>query len=85
MNVSPAQLNLGFYPRGRPYFYSNPWPFEGDALLPVELPYGASWHTDGWEGSVLYYDEVAGRPDGRERVLAYARAVFAAAVPTLSA
>ncbi|RPI23535.1 MAG: hypothetical protein EHM57_03845 [Actinobacteria bacterium] len=83
--VSQAQLNLGFYPSGRPYFYSSPWPFEADVLLPIELPHGASWHTDGWLGSVLYYDEVAGVPDGRERVLAYARAVFAAAAPTLTA
>jgi hypothetical protein len=82
--VSPAQLNLGFYPGGRPYFYSNPWPFEADALLSVELPSGASWHTEGWQGSILHYDEVAGRPDGRERVLAYARAVFTAAAPTLT-
>ncbi len=33
-SMLPAQLNLGFYPGGPdPYFYSNPWPFEADALV----------------------------------------------------
>ena len=81
----PAQLNLGFYPSGRAYFYSNPWPFETAALTSVPLPHGAEWHTEGWEGSILYYDEVAGRADGASRVVDYAQAVFAAAAPTLMA
>lgn len=80
-----AQLNLGFYPKGRAYFYSNPWPFPGDVLAGSELPSGATWHTDGWEGSILYYDQVAGRPDGRRLVLEYAAAVHELAAPTLSA
>jgi hypothetical protein len=81
----PAQLNLGLYPKGRAYFYSNPWPFDGDALLDVPLPSGATWHTDGWEGSILYYDQVSERADGEQLVLEYARAVFDAAAPTLTA
>ncbi|NNC44244.1 MAG: hypothetical protein HKO03_13505 [Acidimicrobiia bacterium] len=81
----PAQINLGFYPAGRAYFYSNPWPFEADTLLSIELPHGASWKTDGWEGSLLYLDQVAGHPDSSDRVLEYARAVFDAASPSLLA
>lgn len=80
---SPAQLNLGFYPAGRPYFYSNPWPFE-EHLRDTPLPPPAQWHTDGWKGSILYHDEIAGDPDARARVVEYARSVFAAATPTLS-
>jgi len=82
---SPSQINLGFYPAGRAYFYSNPWPFDGDALLGRELPAGAVWHTEGWEGSILYYDQVAGDSAGADKLLAYARAVYAAAAPTLTA
>lgn len=81
----PSQLNFGWYPAGDPYFYSNPWPFEADALLGASLPAPASWHTDGWEGSTLAYGDVAGAADGAETVLAYARAVYELAAPTLMA
>ena len=82
--IAPAQINLGFYPAGDAYFYSNPWPFDGADLLPVELPEGARWNTDGWEGSILPYEAVAGDPDGVDRFLAYARTVFNAAAPLLT-
>ncbi|NNF87347.1 MAG: hypothetical protein HKM97_02360 [Acidimicrobiia bacterium] len=80
----PSQLNLGFYPEGRAYFYSNPWPFEADKLLKKPLPHGAEWHTEGWEGSILYYDQLAGDPDGLTKLADYARAVFKVASPTLA-
>lgn len=80
----PAQLNLGFYPAGDAYFYSNPWPFDADTLLAVQLPGDARWHTDGWEGSILAYADVADRADGIDRLLDYATAVFAAAAPSLT-
>lgn len=79
----PAQLNLGFYPAGNAYFYSNPWPFDSVALLKVQLPGDAEWHTDGWEGSILAYADVVDRADGFDRVLAYAESVFEVAAPTL--
>ena len=50
---SQAQLNLGFYPAGRAYFYSNPWPFD-PALTATELPGPAEWRTEGWEGTILH-------------------------------
>lgn len=80
-----AQLNLGFYPGGRPYFYSNPWPFDADALLGRDLPHGAQWHTEGWEGTILYYDRLQGDPDAESKLLEYAAAVFEIAAPTLMA
>lgn len=91
----PSQLNLGFYGGGAPsepgaeatapYFYSNPWPFDGDTLLGEALPSGAEWHTEGWEGTILPYATLAGDPDAETGLAAYARAVFDLAAPTLTA
>lgn len=84
----PSQLNLGFYPGDSanvPYFYSNPWPFEGDQLLDKPLPDGASWHTEGFEGSILPYEELAEDPNARSRLREYARVVFELCSPTLMA
>ncbi|MBT8197407.1 MAG: hypothetical protein KJO84_02780 [Acidimicrobiia bacterium] len=81
----PSQLNLGFYPGGRAYFYSNPWPFESSKLLDQPLPHGAQWHTEGWEGSILYHDALAGDADGPAKLAEFAAAVHAAASPTLLA
>jgi hypothetical protein len=80
-----AQLNLGFYPGERAYFYSNPWPFEADVLLGRPLPHGAQWHTDGWEGTILYYDRLQGDPEAETKLQEYAAAVFDLAAPTLMA
>ncbi len=85
----PAQLNLGFSPgdsgHPAPYFYSNPWPFEKEQLLRHSLPEGARWFTEGWEGSVLPYTEVAGDPRADQRLLDYAQTVYKVASPTLMA
>ncbi len=80
----PAQLNLGFYPKDRAYFYSNPWPFD-ESLPSTPLPHGAEWHTEGWQGTILYYDQLVGDPAGPAKVEEYARAVYEAAAPTLTA
>ena len=82
--ATPAQLNLGFYPGGEPYFYSNPWPFD-ESLLETPLPQGAEWVTEGWQGSKLAYADLIGDPNAGERLLEYARAVFDAASPGLTA
>jgi hypothetical protein len=79
---SPAQLNLGFYPAGRAYFYSNPWPFD-PRLTDESLPRPARWHTEGWEGSILYYDNLLATDDPTATLLDYARAVFTVASPSL--
>jgi hypothetical protein len=79
----PSQINLGFYPGHEPYFYSNPWPFDGDQLLNQPLPAGASWHINGWQGSILPYRELVGDENAATRLRAYARAVFDLASPAL--
>ncbi len=81
----PSQINLGFYPGGRPYLYSNPWPFEADALLGKPLPQPSRWHTDGWQGTELFYDEIADRDDADQSVRDFAMAVYDLASPTLMA
>jgi hypothetical protein len=77
-----AQLNLGFYPGGDPYFYSNPWPFD-ERLLGTALPHGARWTTEGFQGSILPYALLQGSPDAGTKLVEYARAVHRAAAPTL--
>lgn len=81
----PSQINLGFYPGGDPYFYSNPWPFAGEQLLDKPLPDGAAWHTEGWQGSILPYQELINDENAESRLRAYAQAVFDLAAPTLAA
>lgn len=87
MKSSPSQLNLGFSPgepsHPEPYFYSNPWPFEKDELLDVELPGDARWFTESWEGSILPYKSLVENPQPDGTLLSYARAVYEAAYPTL--
>jgi len=77
----PAQLNLGFYPSGDPYFYSTPWPYEA-SLTEVALPHGAEWNPD-WNGAALPYPAVQDDPAAAEKVADFAAAVFAAAAPGL--
>lgn len=80
----PAQLNLGFYPGdddAGSYYYSNPWPFDGDKLLDQPLPEGAIWHTEGWQGAMLPYTAVR----DEEHVIRFASAVFEIASPLLTA
>jgi len=72
----PGQINFGFFPRDKPYFYSNPWPFEAEMLLDKQLPRGANWHTEGWQGTIMPYNELVGDPDAEARLRDYFLAVF---------
>ena len=82
-----SQINLGFSPgessHPEPYFYSNPWPFEADQLVNKPLPSGARWFTESWQGSVLEYASLVGDSQAEDKLLAYARAVYDLASPTL--
>jgi hypothetical protein len=85
-SMLPSQLNLGFYPgEPEPYFYSNPWPFEAEALVDQQLPSGARWHTESWQGTYLPYSQLAGNPNARADLLAFAKRVYEISAPTLSA
>lgn len=79
-----AQLNLGFFPGGDPYFYSNPWPFD-EALVGRPLPAGAGWHTEGWKGTLLPYETVRTASDPAGMLAGYARGVFDLVRPGLDA
>ena len=82
----PSQLNLGFYPGSdgvAPYFYSNPWPFEGDLLLDKPLSADAKWHTTGWQGAILPYSILVDQPDAEARLLKFAQTIYQLAAPTL--
>ncbi len=80
----PSQLNLGFYPAGEPYFYSNPWPFDVEDLINNPLPDGCEWYVEDWQGSRLRYSQLEGDPTATERLSEYASRVFEVAEPTLT-
>ena len=83
-----SQLNLGFFPGGpdgEAYFYSNPFPFEAEALLSQALPDGATWHTDGWQGAYLPYATLVDSTDAPARLREFAVCVYELARPTLLA
>lgn len=76
-------ITFGFATQpGNEYFYVSPQPFD-KALTHSELPAGARWNTEGWKGAMLPYSEVAGEPDGAERLLAFLLAAFKVQRPTL--
>lgn len=77
-----AQIAVGFYPAGEPYFYANPWPFD-PAWATVTPPHGASWNTDGWNGVKLDVADLDGSDD-RQAVLDMAAFVHSLAGPALS-
>lgn len=80
-----AQIGFGFstgdesHPEA--YFYANPWPFD-ESLTGHPLPSPASWHTEGWQGTLLPYSAVISAPGGLLRELCLA--VHRAAAPLLS-
>lgn len=69
------QVTTGFAPGdgSGEYFYVSAEPFDR-AQTARALPQGARWHTDGWNGAMLPYVEVAGKPDGGERLLGFLQA-----------
>lgn len=54
-------VGIGFSPGSpgleRPYFFVYVWPLP-DALTERELPEYARWHTEGWTGAIINYDDV---------------------------
>lgn len=83
----PSQINFGLAPgdssHPEAYFYSNPWPFQ-ESLLGRELPGGARWFTESWQGTLLSYADIAGDDTGAEKLAAYFKAVYDLASPLLT-
>jgi Family of unknown function (DUF5996) len=79
----PSQLNLGFYPGGDAYFYSNPWPFDPEVLIDSPLPAESEWNVEDWHGTRLRYAVLEGDPRATERLLEFAGRVFEIVRPTL--
>ncbi len=80
----PSQLNLGFYPAGDAYFYSNPWPFDAEDLTNHPLPEGSEWYVEDWNGTKLPYSELKDDPTATDRLLGFAKRVFEITKPTLT-
>jgi hypothetical protein len=61
MDSNKAHLNFGFAPYSpgleRPYIYVYAYPYPAQYAAPV-LPSPARWHTEGWTGAVLSYDDI---------------------------
>jgi hypothetical protein len=75
----PSQITVGFAPdeasQPTPYFYMNPYPFE-ESLTHTKLPDGAVWHTALWQGALLPYSEISGKPDAEQRILDFLRTTY---------
>jgi hypothetical protein len=77
-----AQITVGFYPPGDPYFYANPWPFDG-RWTDLTPPHHSVWNTAGWNGVKLDASMLDGAND-RQTVLDVATFVHELTRPELS-
>lgn len=79
-------LNFGFAPYSAgidyPYLYAYAYPYPAQ-YDPPALPAGARWHTEGWTGVVLPYDEIAQRQNSELYVEASCEAIYRALRPLL--
>jgi hypothetical protein len=80
-------LNFGFAPFSeglpRPYLYVYAWPIP-PGLLDVKLPELAQWHTSGWTGVVVPYDNLVGRTGIEELIEGLQHDIFKAIAPLLA-
>lgn len=74
-----SQIVFGFNPAGAvidgAYFFVSSTPQQPDQLSQA-LPAGARWHTDGWQGALLPYAEVADKADAAQRIRGFLQAVY---------
>lgn len=84
---SEPHLNFGFSPGSaglpRPYVYAYASPMP-DGLLGAPLPSLARWHTEGWTGVVIDYDQLVARDFPDEDLLETVRGVFHTLEPKLA-
>lgn len=63
-----------------PYYYVTPWPYPENPDLPV-LPFGGTWHRQGWLGAILLADALVGTSSNgsqRRRIQEFLDAALAA-------
>ncbi len=82
-------IGLGLSPGdgtyAEPYFYVTPWPYPAEPDLPP-LPYGGSWHREGWLGAVLLGEAFVGTSSNgsqRRRIQEFFDAALAACLTML--
>jgi hypothetical protein len=79
-------LNFGFAPFSeglpRPYLYAYAYPYPESFVQPA-LPAPIRWHTEGWQGAVLSYDDIPSQADLATFVENAAAQLFAALHPLL--
>jgi len=70
------RMNFGFSTGddsiAEPYLYATAYPLPPE-LPHAELPPGARWQAEGWQGAVFPYAELVGMADAQERVLSFLR------------
>lgn len=78
---SDKQMNFGFVfgdeTISEPYFYVTAYPLP-DALPTIELPAGATWKSEGFDGAILLYKELIGSGDPADRLRAVWSTLLAA-------
>lgn len=64
IGMSPGDETYSF-----PYLYMNPWPFD-EKIVEEPLPIGV-WHTEGWNGIKVEWDDLAGlsSKDAAEKII----------------
>lgn len=86
MDDQKAHMNFGFAPFSnglpRPYLYTYAYPYPAEMEVPA-LPQPARWHTSGWTGVVVDYDDLVTAEDPAAQVEALCLGIFAALRPLL--
>jgi len=74
-----AQMNFGFAPFSDglpyPYLYVTAYPYHDNVQVPA-LPAGALWHSQGWSGVIVPYQEIAAQSEPVVYVELLLRALF---------
>jgi Family of unknown function (DUF5996) len=80
-------MNFGFAPfdgnTERPYLYAYAYPMP-EGFEQLRLPTPARWHTEGWKGLFVAYDDLARADDPEALVESLFEAVYMLLAPTLT-
>jgi hypothetical protein len=79
-------MNFGFSPfdatTERPYLYAYAYPMP-DNFAQLPLPAPAQWHTEGWNGAFVAYDDLIRSDDPEVLIESLCEAIYALLAPTL--